>query len=141
MVAIVNGPNLNLTGIRQPEIYGNVNFETFIASMRDTYQDVAIEYFQSNSEGDIIDIIQSLGMRDDIDGIILNAGAYAHYSLAIADAIRSIETPVVEVHISNIFSREEFRRKSVISPACIGVISGFGLHGYEMALEYLAYDE
>jgi len=141
MIAIINGPNLNLQGSRQPEIYGTETFEAFIDRLRREYPEVPIEYFQSNSEGAIIDAIQSFGMRDDTDGIILNAAAYSHYSHAIADAVRSIEAPVVEVHISNIFARDEFRRNSVVAPACIGSIAGFGLRGYEMALEYLAFDE
>lgn len=141
MIAIINGPNLNLQGLRQPEIYGNESFDSFITRLRQENPEVPIEYVQSNSEGAIIDAIQQLGLREDTDGIILNAGGYSHYSIAIADAVRSIDVPVVEVHISNIFAREEYRHTSVIAPACIGSIAGFGLRGYEMALEFLAYDE
>lgn len=138
MIAIINGPNLNLLGKRQPEIYGNVSFEEYLQDLKERRPDIVIEYFQSNSEGEIIDKIHELGYAsEDCRGIIINPGAYAHYSYAIADAIASIGLPVVEVHISNILKREEFRHKSVTGSACVGVITGLGLRGYELALQYL----
>ena len=138
MITIINGPNLNLLGKRQPEIYGKENFEKFLRNLRDRYPTTAIEYFQNNCEGEIIDKLHQLGYESpECEGIIINPGAFAHYSYAIADAIASISVPVIEVHISNITSREEFRRKSVTAPYCKGIISGFGLYSYEMALTYL----
>ncbi len=134
-IVIINGPNLNLLGKREPGIYGNISFESHLEIIRQSYQDVHIEYFQSNSEGLIIDELHRVGF--DCDGIILNAGAYTHYSIAIADAIRAIKAPVVEVHISNVHSREEYRRVSMIAPACVGVIAGFGLQSYNLAIEAL----
>lgn len=134
-IQIINGPNLNLLGVREPDIYGKTGFETFLETLRKNYPDVEIDYFQSNVEGFLIDKIQEIGFS--IDGIILNAGAYTHTSIALHDAIRSVKTPVVEVHISNVFEREEFRHHSMISPACIGVICGFGLDSYRLALEAL----
>ena len=124
-IQIVNGPNLNLLGIREPEIYGKKGFEQYLHQLRDMFPNVRIDYFQSNVEGELINMIHEVGF--DRDGIVLNAGAYTHYSLALMDAIKSVNTPVVEVHISNVHQREEFRRHSVISPACKGVICGFGL--------------
>jgi 3-dehydroquinate dehydratase-2 len=132
-IAIINGPNLNLLGKREPSIYGNINFEDFYSQLQNDYLDMELDYFQSNHEGDIIDYIHKVGFN--VDGIILNAGAYTHTSLAIADAIKAIKAPVVEVHISNIFSREEFRKHSFISPYVVGIISGFGLDSYRLALE------
>lgn len=138
MIAIINGPNLNLLGKRQPEIYGNETFESFLRVLRERFPLVPIEYFQSNSEGEIINKIHQLGYEsDDCKGIVINPGAYSHYSYAIADAISSINTVVVEVHISNIAGREDFRHKSVTAPSCRGMIAGFGLEGYAMAIEYI----
>lgn len=138
MIAIINGPNLNLLGKRQPEIYGNESFESFLRVLRERFPLVPIEYFQSNSEGEIINKIHQLGYEsDDCKGIVINPGAYSHYSYAIADAISSINTVVVEVHISNIAGREDFRHKSVTAPSCRGMITGFGLEGYAMAIEYI----
>lgn len=138
MIAIINGPNLNLLGKRQPEIYGRETFEDFLQKLRERYPLVPIEYYQSNSEGAIIDHIHKLGYETpECAGIIINPGAYSHYSIAIADAISSINLPVVEVHISNITGREEFRHKSVTAPYCRGMLAGFGLEGYAMALGFL----
>lgn len=138
-VAIINGPNLNFLGIREPHIYG----QQTLASMNQKIQDYAksqemdVEFFQFNSEGDIIDCIQSCH-KDSIDGIIINPGAYTHYSYAIHDALKSIDIPAVEVHLSNIQNRESFRQQSVTAPACIGQISGFSSDGYILALHALA---
>lgn len=129
---IINGPNLNLIGKREPEIYGNESFEDFISNLNNKLVGTQIEYFQSNIEGKIIDKLQEVGFT--YKGIILNAGGYTHTSVAIADAISSITTPVIEVHISNIYAREEFRRKSLIAPVCKGSISGFGLRSYALAI-------
>lgn len=138
MIAIINGPNLNCLGLREPEIYGNQSFESYFSSLKSAFKDEELIYFQSNSEGEIIDMIQKLGFRTpECKGIVINPGAYSHYSYAIADAISSIKLPVVEVHISNIASREEFRNKTVTGARCKGIISGFGLKGYDMALYYL----
>ncbi|MCH5236722.1 MAG: 3-dehydroquinate dehydratase [Muribaculaceae bacterium] len=138
MIAIINGPNLNLQGKRQPEIYGNISFEDFLKDLRERFPDEKIEYFQSNCEGEIIDCLHSLGYGDvDCKGIVLNPGAYAHYSYAIADAISSIPVPVIEVHISNIHAREEFRSKSVTARECKGILAGLGLEGYTSAVRYL----
>ena len=132
-IEIINGPNLNLLGVREPGIYGSEGFDTYLAALRQKYPDVTINYYQSNEEGKLIDRIHSTGFA--ADGIILNAGAYTHTSIALHDAIRAVPAPVVEVHISNVHKREEFRRKSMISPACTGVICGFGLDSYRLALE------
>ncbi len=129
---IINGPNLNLIGIREPEIYGNKNFEEYIELMNSKLVGIKIDYFQSNIEGEIIDKLHKAGFS--YEGIIINAGGYSHTSVAIADAIRAIDTPVIEVHISNIFAREEFRKNSLIAPACKGCITGFGLRSYSMAM-------
>lgn len=138
MIAIINGPNLNCLGLRQPEIYGNESFENYFKTLQANFSGIEISYFQSNSEGEIIDMIQKLGFRTpECEGIVMNPGAYSHYSYAIADAISSIKIPVVEVHISNIASREEFRNKTVTGARCKGIISGFGLKGYDMAVSYL----
>ena len=138
MIAIINGPNLNLLGKRQPEIYGNETFEKFLPALRNKFSDIEIEYFQSNSEGEIIDKLHKLGYdTPDCQGIVINPGAYSHYSYAIADAISSINIPVVEVHISNIMGREDFRHKSVTAPSCKGMLTGFGLKGYELGIDYL----
>ena len=132
-ILIINGPNLNLLGRREPEIYGNKIFNEYFLELELRYPDVQLEYLQSNHEGHIIDRLHSVGFS--YDGIILNAGAYTHTSLAIHDAIKSITTPVVELHISNVYAREEFRRHSMIAPACRGCICGFGLKGYDLAIE------
>ncbi|MDD2962156.1 MAG: type II 3-dehydroquinate dehydratase [Muribaculaceae bacterium] len=138
-IAIINGPNLNLLGVREKNIYGDKSFESYFDLLASKYSDIELEYFQSNCEGDIIDKIHSVGF--DYDGIILNAGAYTHYSIAIADAIRGVKSPVIEVHISNVHTREDYRRVSMIAPACRGVIAGFGLKSYELALIALTGDE
>jgi 3-dehydroquinate dehydratase II len=130
---IINGPNLNLLGIREKNIYGEQPFEEFISSLRLSYPEHTIEYYQSNVEGEIIDKLHETGFS--YDGIILNAGGYTHTSVSIADAIAAIATPVIEVHISNIFSREDYRRISLIAPVCKGSISGFGLTSYHLAVE------
>lgn len=134
-IEIINGPNINLLGKREPSIYGSVTFEDYLSELRNRFPDVEIGYFQSNIEGELIDRIQQVGF--DADGIILNAGAYTHTSIALQDAIRSVTSPVVEVHISNVHAREEFRHRSMISCACKGVILGFGLDSYRLALEAL----
>lgn len=134
-IQIINGPNLNLLGVRQPEIYGNQNFEDYFMKLRQNFPSVAIHYFQSNHEGDIIDKLHEIGFN--YHGIVLNAGAYTHYSYAIADAISAIATPVVEVHISDIYAREDFRKISVTGENCIQIISGKGLDGYKTAIEVL----
>ena len=134
-IAIINGPNLNLLGVREPSIYGNEGFESYLKTLRESYADVEITYFQSNHEGAIIDELHRTGFE--WDGIVLNAGAYTHTSIAIADAISAIKTPVVEVHISNVHKREEFRHRSMISRVCEGVIAGFGLNSYRLAIEAL----
>lgn len=138
MFCIINGPNLNLLGKRQPEIYGNTSFEDYLRTLRGIFPDTPIEYFQSNHEGEIIDRIHRLGYdTPDCLGIVMNPGAYAHYSYAIADAISSVSIPVVEVHISNIHARDEFRHKSVTAPSCRAILTGCGLQGYELAIRHL----
>ena len=132
-ILILNGPNLNLLGKREPSVYGSESFDDYYKSLKDKYKDIQLEYFQSNSEGDIISKIHETGFS--YDGIVLNAGAYTHTSLAIADAIRAVTTPVVELHISNVYAREEYRHPSFIAPACRGCICGFGLKGYDMAID------
>lgn len=132
-IQIINGPNLNLLGIREPEIYGKRTWEEYLKILRHRYPHIRIDYFQSNMEGEIINKIQEVGF--DRDGIVLNAGAYTHTSIAILDAVRSVTTPTVEVHISNVQKREEFRRQSIISTGCMGVVSGFGLDSYRLAIE------
>ena len=134
-IQIINGPNLNLLGVREPGIYGSESFDTYIKRLRDAYPEVEIDYFQSNVEGVLIDKMQAVGF--DADGIILNAGAYTHTSVALHDCIRSLKCPVIEVHISNVHQREEFRHHSMISSACKGVICGFGLDSYRLAIEAL----
>lgn len=133
-IIIINGPNLNLLGKREPSVYGSETFEHFLSDMKAKYANQEISYFQSNIEGELISKLHEVGFS--YDGIILNAAGYTHTSIAIADAIRAIKTPVVEVHISNTFSREEFRHHSFISPVSKGVIVGFGLKSYELALKY-----
>lgn len=130
---IINGPNLNLLGKREPEIYGGETFESFLKTIQSKYPDVQIDYFQSNIEGELISKIQDVGFS--YDGIVLNAAAYTHTSVGIGDAIKAIETPVVEVHISNTFAREAIRHQSYISPNAKGVILGFGLQSYILAIE------
>lgn len=132
-IQIINGPNLNLLGVREPEIYGTKNFEDFYIEIRKKYPDCAIHYYQSNHEGDIIDTLHKVGFM--YDGIVLNAGAYTHYSYAIADAIKAITTPVIEVHISDIYAREGFRANSVTGVNCKKIISGKGLPGYIEAID------
>ena len=134
-IQIINGPNIDLLGKREPSIYGSVRFEDYLTGLRETYKDIEINYFQSNIEGEMIDCIQQTGFE--ADGIILNAGAYTHTSIALQDAIRSVTAPVIEVHISNVHSREAFRHVSMIACACKGVICGFGLDSYRLALEAL----
>lgn len=134
-IVIINGPNLNLIGKREPEIYGTESLQDFLKQLEHEMPEVDFQFFQSNSEGCIIDEIQRVGF--DVDGIVINAGAYSHYSLAIADALRSVPAPAVEVHISNIFAREPERHHSVIAPACKGIIAGLGLDGYRMAVKHL----
>ncbi|MBP5134341.1 MAG: type II 3-dehydroquinate dehydratase [Paludibacteraceae bacterium] len=134
-ILIVNGPNLNLLGKREPEIYGAQSFDDYLNLLRKKYEGrLQIDYFQSNSEGELVTKLQDAGFSA-IDGIVLNAGAYTHTSLAMADAISAVKVPVVEVHISNVFRREEFRHHSYISPVCAGTIVGFGLKSYDLALE------
>lgn len=134
-ILIVNGPNLNLLGVREPGIYGSSSFETYLPKLRERFPDVEIEYYQSNVEGFLIDKLQEAGFT--FDGIVLNAGAYTHTSVALHDCIRSVKCPVIEVHISNVHTREEFRHKSFISPVCKGVICGFGLDSYRLAVSAL----
>lgn len=129
---ILNGPNLNLLGVREPGIYGNDSMEDYLETLRKEFPQVEIEYFQSNIEGEMIDKMQQVGYS--YDGIVLNAGAYTHTSVALHDCIRAINTPVIEVHISNVHTREEFRHKSMISAACKGVICGFGMDSYKLAV-------
>ncbi len=132
-IQIINGPNLNLLGVREKSIYGDTSFEDYLQTLREKYSIIHIDYFQSNVEGEIINKLHEVGFS--FDGIILNGGAYTHTSVAIADAIAGINTPVVEVHISNIYSREEFRHVSLTGKNCRGVLTGFGLNGYKLALE------
>lgn len=132
-IIIINGPNLNLLGKREPEIYGSLTFETYFDSLKQQFSEFELFYFQSNVEGLLIDKIHETGFS--FDGIIINAGAYTHTSIAIADAIRAIKTPVIEVHISNVFSREEFRHHSYLSAACKACVVGFGMDSYRLALE------
>lgn len=134
-IQIINGPNINLLGKREPGIYGSTSFEDYLVELRERYPQVQIDHYQSNVEGFMIDKIHEVGFS--YDGIILNAGAYTHTSIALQDAIRAVTAPVVEVHISNVHSREEFRHRSMISAACKGVILGFGLDSYRLALEAL----
>ncbi|MCD6017225.1 MAG: aroQ [Bacteroidetes bacterium] len=132
-IAIINGPNLNLLGKREVEIYGTQSFDDYFKILKEKYPNVSLTYFQSNVEGELINKLHEIGFT--YDGIILNAGAYTHTSIAIADAVAGIKTPVIEVHISNIFAREDFRHVSYLGKHCKGSISGFGLKGYEMAVE------
>ncbi|NHN25219.1 type II 3-dehydroquinate dehydratase [Flavobacterium jejuense] len=131
---ILNGPNLNLLGKREPEIYGNLTFEDYFSTLENKFPEISFTYFQSNVEGELINKLHEVGFS--YDGIILNAGAYTHTSIGLGDAIKGITTPVIEVHISNTFSREEFRHQSYISPNAKGIIIGFGLKSYELAVDY-----
>lgn len=132
-ILIINGPNLNLLGTREPEVYGSESFESYFETLQNQFNTMQLSYYQSNIEGELISKLQEVGFT--YDGIILNAGAYTHTSIGIADAIKAITTPVVEVHISNTFSRETFRHQSFISPHAKGVIIGFGLKSYALALQ------
>ncbi|RYD84039.1 MAG: type II 3-dehydroquinate dehydratase, partial [Sphingobacteriales bacterium] len=134
-IQIINGPNLNLLGVREKSVYGDTSFETYLEQLRTRYANITINYYQSNVEGEIINKLHEIGFS--YDGIILNAGAYTHTSVAITDAIAAITTPVVEVHISNVYKREEFRHHSLLSPNCKGIIVGFGMDGYRLAVESL----
>lgn len=134
-IIIINGPNLNLLGLREPGIYGGQSFDTYIQNLRVQFSNIEIDYFQSNVEGEIINILHQTGFS--YSGIILNAGGYTHTSVAISDAVAAIKTPVLEVHISNVYSREDYRHKSLISKNCVGVISGLGLDSYTLALVHL----
>jgi 3-dehydroquinate dehydratase-2 len=136
-ILIINGPNLNLLGKREPAIYGNKDFDSFLKELKNDFPQHTINYFQSNHEGSIIDKLHEEGFS--ADGIVLNAGAYTHTSLAIADAIKSISSPVIEVHISNVFAREDFRKHSFLSPVCKGCICGFGLDSYRLAIVALSH--
>lgn len=134
-ILIINGPNLNLLGVREPGIYGNNSMESYLETLRSQYPNYSIEYFQSNHEGEIIDMLHKVGFDESLAGIVLNAGAYTHTSLAIADAISAINVPVIEVHISNVHSREDVRHHSMISSVCRGVIAGFGMNSYRLGIE------
>lgn len=132
-IIIINGPNLNLLGTREPEIYGNLSFTEFLEELKTKYTNVQLEHFQSNIEGELIDKLQEVGFT--YDGVILNAAAYTHTSVGIGDAVKAIKTPVIEVHISNTFTREKFRHQSYVSPNAKGIIIGFGLESYELAIQ------
>ncbi len=134
-IQIINGPNLNLLGKREPGIYGNQGFQSYLEQLRSRYPGIQIDYYQSNHEGGLIDKIHEVGFS--YDGIVLNAGAYTHTSVALLDALKAVSTPAIEVHISNVHQREEFRHKSLISAGCKGVICGFGLDSYRLAIEAL----
>lgn len=134
-IQIINGPNLNLLGLREPTIYGAEGFDSYISNLREFFSIIEIDYYQSNVEGELINKLHEVGFS--YDGIILNAGGYTHTSVAIADAIAAIQAPVVEVHISNIYAREEFRHVSLTGKNCKGVLTGFGLDGYRLAIESL----
>jgi len=137
-ILIINGPNLNLLGVREPEVYGRVSMDDYLKALAVDYPNVEIEYYQSNHEGDLVDRLQEAGFDDSLRGIILNAGAYTHTSLALYDAIRAIQRHVIEVHISNPQARaEEIRHRSLIAPACRGTIAGFGMDSYRLAIESL----
>ena len=133
-IHIINGPNLNLLGKREPGIYGNIGFEEVLETLKSVFSDVELTYFQSNIEGELIDSLQEHGFTS--DGIILNAGAFTHTSIGLGDAVSAISTPVIEVHISNIYAREEYRHQSFLTGKCVGVISGLGIQGYGLAVEY-----
>ena len=132
-IQIINGPNLNLLGTREPSVYGNLSFNAYLDELKDRFPDTQIDYFQSNIEGELIDKIHEAGFS--YSGIILNAGGYTHTSVAIRDAIKAVSTPVVEVHISNVYAREEFRHQSMLTAVCVGAIVGFGMDSYRLAIE------
>lgn len=132
-IQIINGPNLNLLGVREPGIYGSQSFDVYLEELKALYPNLEIDYFQSNVEGELINKLHEIGFTN--DGIILNAGGYTHTSVALADAISGIKTPVIEVHISNIYAREEYRHVSLTGKNCKGVLTGFGMDGYRLALE------
>jgi len=134
-IQIINGPNLNLLGKRETSIYGDQSFDQFFVTLQTRFQTLTLEYYQSNVEGELVNKLHEVGFS--YDGIIINAGAYTHTSVALHDAIGGIRTPVVEVHISNVYAREEFRHKSLITSKCVGMLTGFGLEGYALALTYL----
>ena len=133
-IQIINGPNLNLLGKRETSIYGSQSFEDFFETLKKRFSETQLHYYQSNVEGEIVNKLHEVGFS--FDGIILNAGAYTHTSVAIHDAVGGIKTPVIEVHISNVYGREEFRHKSLITSKCVGMMTGFGMEGYALALEY-----
>ena len=134
-IKIINGPNLNLLGKREPEVYGSQSYDAYFEELKQKYPSIQLDYSQSNIEGEIIDMIHKVGF--DYDGIVLNAGAYTHTSIAIGDAVKSISSPVIEVHISNVYAREEFRKYSHLSSSCKGMISGFGMYSYDLAINAL----
>lgn len=136
-IAIINGPNLNLLGKREPGIYGSESFDTFFSQLQAKYPQLSLSYFQSNVEGELINELHRVGF--DVDGIVMNPGGYTHTSVAIADAISAITAPVIEVHITNIYAREEFRKHSVVSSKCKGSISGLGLRGYDLGIQYFVH--
>ena len=132
-IQMINGPNLNLLGVREKSIYGNTGFDSYLEDLRKQYPDIQLDYYQSNVEGELINKLHEIGFS--YDGVVLNAGAYTHTSVAIADAIAAITTPVIEVHISNVYKREEFRHHSMLAASCKGVIAGFGLESYRLGIE------
>lgn len=136
-IQIINGPNLNLLGVREKSIYGSSDFESYLAELQKHFTNITINYYQSNVEGEIINKLHEVGFS--YDGIVLNAGAYTHTSVAIADAIAAINTPTIEVHISNVYKREEFRHHSMLAASCKGVIAGFGMHSYRLGIESLLF--
>ena len=133
-ILVIHGPNLNLLGIREKEIYGETSFEEYLSTLKSKFKDVELEFFQSNHEGELIEKIQEVGFS--YEGIIINAGGFTHTSVALRDAIASVSSPAIDVHISNILNREDFRKKSFLSDVCKGIISGLGLKGYEFAIDY-----
>jgi len=133
-ILIINGPNLNLLGKREPSVYGHLSFDDFYSELKSNYPAVNFEYYQSNVEGELINKLHEVGF--DYDGIVMNAGAYTHTSIGISDAIAGIETPVIEVHISNVYAREEYRHVSLMAKNCLGVITGLGLNSYQLAIEH-----
>jgi 3-dehydroquinate dehydratase II len=136
-LAIINGPNLNLLGIREPQIYGTMSFDDYSKQLELKFTNIKLSYFQSNIEGELIDYVQNC-LAQKIDGILLNAGAYTHTSIALADAIAAVAIPTIEIHISNVMAREDFRKTSYIASKCIGTISGLGLMSYELAIQYFS---
>lgn len=135
-ILVLNGPNLNLLGVREPSIYGDTTFAEYFSKLQIKYEQIDLSYYQSNHEGDLVDKLHEVGF--DYDGVVFNAGAYTHTSVALGDAISAIKTPVVEVHISNVHAREEFRHHSYLSKNCVGLLAGFGLLSYDLAIEYFA---